>query len=64
MVVATWEADIFPTFCHVRHDVLTLDGALHYVAVASSSLPTVESEMYSSMGGAGATCMSATLQTL
>jgi hypothetical protein len=31
---------------------------------ASLSLPTVESETYSSMGGAGAACTSATSRTL
>jgi hypothetical protein len=34
------------------------------VAGASSSLPTVESETYSSMRGVGATCTSATSRTL
>jgi hypothetical protein len=48
--VATWEAGIFPAVCRVRHDAATLDGALRDAAEASLSLPTVESEMYSSMG--------------
>jgi hypothetical protein len=48
--VATWEAGIFPAVCCVRRDATTLDGALRDTAEASLSLPTVESEMYSSMG--------------
>jgi hypothetical protein len=34
------------------------------VAGALSSLPTVESETYSSMGGVGAACMSTASRTL
>jgi hypothetical protein len=34
------------------------------VGGASLSLPTIESEMYSSTGGGGAACTSATLRTL
>jgi hypothetical protein len=54
--VAAWEAGIFPTVCRMRRAAATLDGALRDVAGASLSLPTVESEMYSSMGGGGAAC--------
>jgi hypothetical protein len=52
--VAAWEAGIFPVVCCVRHAVATLDGALRDVAGASLSLPIVEPETYSSMGGGGA----------
>jgi hypothetical protein len=55
-----WEAGIFPVVCRVRCGAATLDGALHDVAGASLSLPTVESETYSSTGGGGAACTSAT----
>jgi hypothetical protein len=37
--------------CRVRRDAATLDGTLRDEAEASLSLPTIESEMYSSMGG-------------
>jgi hypothetical protein len=53
MVVTAREADIFPDVCRVRRGVATLDDALHDAAGASSSLPTDESETYSSTGGAG-----------
>jgi hypothetical protein len=62
--VAAWEAGIFPVVCRVRRGAATLDGALRDVAGASLSLPTVESETYSSTGGGGAACTSATSQTL
>jgi hypothetical protein len=42
----------------------TLDGPLRDVAGPSLSLPTVESETYSSTGGGGTASRSATLQTL
>jgi hypothetical protein len=61
---ATWEAGILHAVCRVRRDAATLDGALRDVAGVSSSLPTVESETYSSTGGDGAACTSATLRTL
>jgi hypothetical protein len=48
--VVAWEAGIFPVVCRVRRDTATLDGILRDVAGASLSLPTVESETYSSMG--------------
>jgi hypothetical protein len=48
MVVAAREADIFPDVCRVRRGTATLDGALCDMAGASSSLPIVELEMYSS----------------
>jgi hypothetical protein len=48
----------------VRHGATTLDSTLRDVAEASSSLPTIESETYSSMGGAGAACTSAASRTL
>jgi hypothetical protein len=63
IVVATLEAGILPVTCHVRRGVATLGGTLP-VAGALSSLPTVESEMYSSMGVCGAACTSAASQTL
>jgi hypothetical protein len=62
--VAAWEAGIFPAVCRVRGGAVTLDGAPRDAGEASLSLPTVESETYSSMGGAGATCTSAASQTL
>jgi hypothetical protein len=61
--VAAWEVGILPTVCRVRRGAATLDGALRDVAGASLSLPTIESEMYSSTGGGGATCTSATSRT-
>jgi hypothetical protein len=61
---AAWEVGIFPVVCHVRRSAATLDGPLRDVAGASLSLLTVESETYSSTGGGGATCTSATLRTL
>jgi hypothetical protein len=64
MVVAAREADIFPDVCRVRRGVATLDDALHDAAGASSSLPTVESETYSSTGGAGDAYTSAASWTL
>jgi hypothetical protein len=65
IVAAAREADIFPAVCRVRRaaDVATL-GCTLLVAGASSSLPTEESEMYSSMGGCGAACKSAAARTL
>jgi hypothetical protein len=62
--VAAWEADIFPAVYRIHHDAATLDGALRDVVGASLSLPTVESETYSSTGGAGAACTSAASRTL
>jgi hypothetical protein len=62
--VAAWEAVIFPVVCRVRHATATLDGGLCDMAGASLSLPTVESEMYSSMGGGRAACTFTTSQTL
>jgi hypothetical protein len=62
--VTAWEAGIFPAVCCMRRGEATLDGPLRDVAGASLSLPTVESEMYSSTGGGCAACMSATLRTL
>jgi hypothetical protein len=64
MEAATREADILPAVCHVRRGAATLDDALHDVEGASSSLLTVESETYSSIGGASAACTSAALRTL
>jgi hypothetical protein len=64
MVAAAREADIFPNVCRVCRGPATLEGALLDVAGASSSLSTIESEVYSSMGGAGAACMSAASWTL
>jgi hypothetical protein len=55
---------IFPAVCRMRRGVVTLDGPLRDTAGASQSLPTVESETYSSIGGGGAACTSATLRTL
>jgi hypothetical protein len=52
--VAAWEAGIFPAVCRVRRGAATLDGALRDEVEASLSLPTVELETYSSMGGGGA----------
>jgi hypothetical protein len=62
--VVAWEAGIFPAVCRVRRTTATLDGALRDVAGASLSLPTIESEMYSSMEGAGTACTSAASRTL
>jgi hypothetical protein len=64
MVAAAQEADIFPNVCGVHRTTVTLEGSLRDVAGASSSLPTIESEMYSSTGGGGAACTSATSRTL
>jgi hypothetical protein len=50
--------------CLVRRGATTLDGALRDVEGASSSLPTVELERYSLMGGGGAACTSAASWTL
>jgi hypothetical protein len=50
IVVATREATIFHVSYRVLHGAATLDDTLHDVAWASSSLPTVESEMYTPMG--------------
>jgi hypothetical protein len=64
IVAVAREVDIFPVACRVHHGTETLDGALRDAAGASSSLPTVESERYSSMGGGGASCTSAASRTL
>jgi hypothetical protein len=48
--VVAWEAGIFPIVCRVRCGAATLDGPLRDVAGTSLSLPTVESETYSSTG--------------
>jgi hypothetical protein len=58
------EADTFSVVCRVRRGATTLDDALRYVEGTSSSLPTVESETYSSTGGVGAACTSSSSQTL
>jgi hypothetical protein len=62
--IAAWEVGIFPAVCRVRRGTATLDGALRDATGASLSLPTVESETYSSTGGGGAAYMSATSRTL
>jgi hypothetical protein len=62
--VAAREAEIFPAVCRVRRGAATLEVALHAVVGASSSLPTVESETYSLMGGAGTACTSAASRAL
>jgi ABC-type uncharacterized transport system permease subunit len=54
MEAAAREADTLPAVCRIRRGAATLDGALHDVAGALLSLPTIESETYSSKGGAGA----------
>jgi hypothetical protein len=51
---------IFHVVRRMRRGTTTLDGDLRDVAGASLSLPTVESETYSSMGGGGAAFTSAT----
>jgi hypothetical protein len=61
---AAWEAGIFTAVCRVCRGAATLDGPLCDVVGASLSLPTIESETYSSTGGGGAACTSATLRTL
>jgi hypothetical protein len=61
---AAWEAGNFPAVCRVRRGAATLDGSLRDVAGASLSLPTVESETYSSTGGGGAACTSSTQRTV
>jgi hypothetical protein len=48
----------------MRRGAATLDGPLRDAAGASLSLPTVQSETYSSTGGGGVACTSATSQTL
>jgi hypothetical protein len=63
-VSATWEVGIFPAACRERRGVATLEGLLRDVVGTSLSLPTFESETYSSTGGGGAACTSATLRTL
>jgi hypothetical protein len=65
VMAAAREADILPVTCRVRHDVdiVTLGDTL-LVAGASSSLPTDESKMYSSMSGCGASCTSSVARTL
>jgi hypothetical protein len=62
--VVAWEAGILLGICLVHHSAATLDGALRDVAGASLSLPIIEYEMYSSMGGGGAACTSAMSRTL
>jgi hypothetical protein len=62
--VAAQEADIFPTVYRVRRGATTLDGALRDMVGASSSLPTIELETYSSTGGVGGACTSAASWTL
>jgi hypothetical protein len=62
--VVTWEVGIFPAACRERRGVATLEGLLRDVVGTSLSLPTFESETYSSTGGGGAACTSATLRTL
>jgi hypothetical protein len=58
------EVAIVPVVCCIRHGAATLDDALRDMAGASSSLCTIESEMYSLMGGASVACTSATSRTL
>jgi hypothetical protein len=55
-----WKATIFPAGCRMRRGAATLDGSLHDVVGPSLSLPTIESEMYSSTGGGGTAWTSAT----
>jgi hypothetical protein len=62
-VAAAREANIFPVAYRVRRDTATLDGTLRTTG-ALSSLPTVESETYSSMGGGGAACTFAASRSL
>jgi hypothetical protein len=64
MEAAAREADTFPAVYRVRHGAATLNGAQRGVAETSLSLPTVESETYSSTRGAGSACMSAASRTL
>jgi hypothetical protein len=64
IVAAAREADIFPVACRMCRGAATLDGALRDMAGASSLLPTVEWEVYSSTGGGGAAYTSATSRTL
>jgi hypothetical protein len=63
-VVVTREADIIPIAYRVRHDTATMDGVLRNVTGASSSLPTIKLERYSSTGGGGSACTSAASRTL
>jgi hypothetical protein len=65
IVAAAPEADILPIVCRVCRgaDVATLGGTL-FVVGAPSSLPTNESEMYSSMCCCRAARMSAATRTL
>jgi hypothetical protein len=62
--VAASEAGILPTICCMRRRATTLDGALLDVVGASSSLPIVEFDTYSSTGGGSAAYTSTTSQTL
>jgi hypothetical protein len=65
IIVAAQDADTLPAVCRVHHDtdVATFGDALLVVG-PSSSLPTDESEMYSSMHCCGGTCTSHAAQTL
>jgi hypothetical protein len=64
IVVAAREEDIFLVARCVRRGVAALDSALRDAVGASSLLPIVESERYSSMGGGRAACTSAASRTL
>jgi hypothetical protein len=63
VVAAAREADTFPVSCYVRRSAVTLDDALRDVVGASSSLPIVATERYSSTGGVGVACTSTASQT-
>jgi hypothetical protein len=65
IVAAALEVDILPVICYVRRgaDIATLGGAL-LVTRAPSSLPTDESEIYSSMHYCGVACVSTVVRTL
>jgi hypothetical protein len=64
IVAAAREVDTFPVACYIHRGTVILDGAIRDVEGASSSLPTIESERYTSTGGGGAACTSAASQTL
>jgi hypothetical protein len=65
IVAAARDADILPAVCRVHRgaDVATLGGTL-LAAEALSSLPTDESDMYSSMHYCGVIYTSAAVQIL
>jgi hypothetical protein len=65
IVATARDADIVPVICRVRHDADAATFCCTLLVVgASSSLPTDESEMYSSTHCCGGTTMSSAARTL